>query len=277
DRVRDKLASLYASRSDAVGKRELPDLMTGSIVIAGLRFAYPSSEHPVLDELSFEVPMGSVIGVTGAVGSGKSALASVLTGLYPYQGSISINGVELRDLSPTARRDLVAYAGQDAFLFSTSIAGNIAFGEEDGIDQGAMAQALHLSALTEDLSLFPEGVETRIGERGVRVSGGQRQRMALARTLYTDCPLLILDDPFSAVDIATERRMIQRLRTEMPGRTVFIFSHRLNAFEYADQILVLDHGRLAQRGTHEELASQDGIYQRIYSAQIWLERGHDAC
>jgi ABC-type multidrug transport system fused ATPase/permease subunit len=219
--------------------------------------------------------LGSLVGVTGAVGSGKSALACVFTGLYPYSGSVKVAGAELAELSSYAREELISYAAQDAFLFSTTIAENVAFGEASP-DLERVQQSLYLAALTEDLQLFPQGTNTVVGERGVRASGGQRQRIALARALYPNHPILVLDDPFSAVDIGTERRMIERLKQQMGTHTIFIFSHRLGAFADADYVLVLDHGRLAQQGTHQQLLAQDGIYQRIYQAQVWMESGHYA-
>jgi ABC-type multidrug transport system fused ATPase/permease subunit len=236
-----------------------------------MSFSYPGGESPVLRHLDFEVPLGSVVGVTGPVASGKSALASVLTGLYPYDGSITVGGLELRALEADDRRQLIAYAGQDAFLFSGSIADNITFGRPGPVDQQALDRALNIAAVSDDLALFADGIATRIGERGVRVSGGQRQRIALARALYAARPILILDDPFSAVDIGTERRIVERMRDQVTGSTVFVFSHRLNTFTLADRILVLDRGRLAESGTHRELMLHGGIYQRIFEAQTWLE------
>jgi len=270
DRIRDKLAA-GDSGEEAVGGTACPAApLGGDIVVRRLSFEYPGGGGRVLQELEFVAPLGSIVGVTGPVGAGKSALATVFTGMYPYAGSVSIGGFELRELSPAARKSLIGYAGQDAFLFSGTIEDNIVFGRS--VDDERLRHALWLSALADDLELFPAGTATLIGERGVRVSGGQRQRIALARALYGACPLLILDDPFSAVDIGTERRIIERLREGLHGVTALIFSHRLNTFSLADYVLVLDRGRLDQQGTHAELAAVDGIYQRIYTAQTWMER-----
>lgn len=274
DRIREKLAAADDAQSigAAAGAAALPDAGRGTLAVRDLTFAYPSGGANALQDVSFRVPLGSIVGVTGPVGSGKSALAGVLTGLYPYRGSVTVNDVELRELAPAARRDLVAYAGQDGFLFSGTIVENVTFGREGPADRERLDRALYLAALADDLSLFPAGADTQIGERGVRVSGGQRQRIALARALYAGRPLLLLDDPFSAVDIGTERRIIERLKDGLTGATVFIFSHRLNTFALADYILVLDRGRLAEQGTHQELVESHGIYQRIYTAQTWMER-----
>jgi ABC-type multidrug transport system fused ATPase/permease subunit len=261
----------------------LPQLAPGSYLeVDNLSLSFTSGGvgvgGDVLSEVSFRVPVGSIVGVTGPVGAGKSALASVLTGLYPYGGSVRIGGIELRDLAPEARAELVAYSGQDGFLFSGTIADNVTFGRDGEVDAERLERCVYVAGLSDDLTLFRDGLSTRIGERGVRVSGGQRQRIALARALYASRPLLILDDPFSAVDLSTERRIIERLREELSGMsrrgsTAFIFSHRLNTFVFADYVLVLDRGRLVEKGTHEQLcAVAGGIYQRIYAAQTWMER-----
>lgn len=281
DRIREKLDADIPQVASATGQPgrnvALPQLAPGShLAVDNLSLSYPSGGGDVLHEVSFRVPVGSIVGVTGPVGAGKSALASVLTGLYPYGGSICIDGVELRDLAPGARAELVAYSGQDGFLFSGTIADNVTFGRDGEVDTERLERCVFVAGLSDDLTLFRDGLSTRIGERGVRVSGGQRQRIALARALYANRPLLILDDPFSAVDLSTERRIIERLREELSGRrgsTAFIFSHRLNTFVFADYVLVLDRGRLVEKGTHEQLcAVQGGIYQRIYAAQTWMER-----
>lgn len=277
DRIREKLTvsdQIAATAQPLVQPACEPD-DSGAFHVEKLSFRYPAGTSNAIQDISFSVPMGSVVGVTGAVGSGKSALASVLTGLYPYEGSIQVAGVELSQLSKLERQTLISYSGQEPFLFSASIAENVAFGETEP-DRDRVMQVLHLAALADDLALFPQGIDTVVGERGVRVSGGQRQRIALARALYADSPILVLDDPFSAVDIGTERRMVERLRQQLAGRTAFIFSHRLHAFEQADYVLVLDHGRVVQQGTHAELLADDGIYQRIFSAQTWMESGQHA-
>ncbi|MBN1135932.1 MAG: ABC transporter ATP-binding protein [Anaerolineae bacterium] len=246
-----------------------------------LSFRFPGSAHDVLHGVTFTAPPGALVAVTGPVGSGKSALATVLTGLYEYGGSILANARELRDLSAAERVRAVAYSGQDSFIFSASIAQNITLQPAGTVpdDDPRLQQALHIAALTEDLALFPDGLATVVGERGARVSGGQRQRIALARAIYASSPLLVLDDPFSAVDIGTERRMVERLHRELTGnaaspRTLFLFSHRLAAFTQADLILVLNSGRVVEQGTHDALLAAGGIYARIFSAQDWLE--HEA-
>ncbi len=203
----------------------------------------------------------------------------LLTGLYPYSGRIVIDGRDLPDYPPSEKTRLVAYSGQDAFLFSASIAQNIAFQGMSELSQETISrlnEAIYISALSEDMALFPQGLETQIGERGIRISGGQRQRIALARAIFTGNPVLVLDDPFSAVDIGTEKRIIERMRENLKDTTIIIFSHRLAAFTTADKVLLLDKGRLAEQGSHEELMALSGIYQKIYSAQSFLENGVNA-
>lgn len=239
-----------------------------------MSFRFPGATQDALQGISFGAAPGAWVAVTGPVGSGKSALAAALTGLYPYRGRLQVGGRELRDLDAAERVRTVAYAGQDAFIFSATIAENITLQPLDAVafDDPALQRALFVAALTEDLPLFADGLATVVGERGARVSGGQRQRIALARAIYAATPLLVLDDPFSAVDIGTERRMIERLRGALARRTVFIFSHRLATFVQADKILVLEHGRLAEEGDHASLMAANRTYARIYNAQTWLER-----
>jgi ABC-type multidrug transport system fused ATPase/permease subunit len=238
------------------------------IEVKDLRFSFPGAPAAALSAVSFRVRPGPFLAVTGPIGSGKSALATVLTGLYPYQGSVLFSGRELRDIPQAERERAISLLDQNAFLFSATIRENVAFFSES--DEGRLAETLRLAGLTEDLSAFANGVDTVIGEQGTRVSGGQRQRIALARALYRGSPLVILDDPFSAVDIATEQRMVQRIREAAAGSTLVLFSHRLSSFPQADKVIVLSGGAVNDAGTHEELLANDGLYARIFRAQEWL-------
>jgi len=242
--------------------------------VENLSFSYSGANHAVLRDIGFTVNKGDFVGITGPVGSGKSTLAILLTGLYPYSGRITINGRDLLDYSSSEKAKTFAYSGQDAFLFSASIAQNITFQEVSELSAEARSrldEAVHVAALSEDMTLFPQGLNTLMGERGVRVSGGQRQRINLARAIFTGNPVLILDDPFSAVDIGTEKRIIDRMKENLKGTTIIIFSHRLAAFTDADKVIVLDKGRLVEEGSHAALMAHGGIYQKIYSAQSFLE------
>ncbi|MHB9058520.1 MAG: ABC transporter ATP-binding protein [Bacillota bacterium] len=252
----------------------VPSALPGHIAARGLTFRFGADgQRPALDRVSFEAPAGSLVAITGPVGSGKTALALALTGLYDYEGSLTVGGREFRALSRAERLATISLLDQDSFLFSATIAENVSFqplaaGAEPA---PALARAATTAALADDLPLFADGYRTMVGELGVRVSGGQRQRIALARSLFPRAPVVVLDDPFSAVDVATERRMLNRLRTDLAGSTVILFSHRLGAFPEADLILLLRDGQVAEAGRHEELLAAGQTYARIFKAQQWLE------
>ncbi len=250
-------------------------------------FRYPGAATPALNDISLEVPAGAVVGVTGPVGSGKSALARTLLALYPLEsGEVLLDGRVLEDVPAIERTTRIGYLGQDPYLFSGTVRENILLGstaEEDRGTDAILEASVATAVLKEDLQAFPDGQETQIGELGIRVSGGQRQRIALARAMATSSPrmpgLLVLDDPFSAVDVDTEARIVAGLRDLFgpqapPERrsTIVIFSHRLAAFAQADLVIVLDHGRIVENGTHTELVQADGLYGRIYRAQLQVER-----
>jgi ATP-binding cassette subfamily B multidrug efflux pump len=243
-----------------------------------ITFSYPGSNGEVLKGLSLEIPPAALVAVTGPVGSGKSALARVLLGLYPLQtGHISLDGQPLAALTPAERAARIGYLPQAPFLFSGTVRDNILLDLSAGAGAETRDQVAHwiqVAGLEEDVHRFPDGPHTQIGEQGVRVSGGQRQRIALARALAVRPGLLVLDDPFSAVDADTEARIISALResfgpaaaTENQA-TIIFFSHRLAAFPLADAVVVLDGGHIVEQGTHAALLKADGLYSRIYRAQ----------
>lgn len=243
---------------------EKPDCM--ALHIQNLSFGYGDSD--VLHDISFSAQKGQIIGITGSVGSGKTSLAHALTGLYPYKGSITADTKELIDLSDNERKKLISYTGHEQFLFSMSIIENICFSNGD---EKKLEQALQASALTNDILRFDNGLDTLVGEKGIRLSGGQRQRISMARAIYSGAPILLLDDPFSAVDIATEDEIIQHLKQDYTDRIVLLFTHRLTAFKQVDDILVLDKGKVVEHGTHDKLLKERGVYHEIYSAQIFME------
>ncbi len=240
-----------------------------NLTIQNMSFQFPTGNSDVIQNISYEIPFGKIICITGSVGSGKSALASALSGMYPYAGSIKIGDTELSTLG-NARPKIISYMDENHFLFKGEIGYNITFNHDLTEEETEkLSYSLHMSGLAEDVPRFPEGLKTIVGERGTRVSGGQRQRVALSRAFYSNADILILDDPFSAVDIATESRIIERLKEANEG-TIIIFSHRLAAFSMADDILVLDKGKIVQQGKHEDLLQQAGIYKSIYSAQKFM-------
>jgi ABC-type bacteriocin/lantibiotic exporter with double-glycine peptidase domain len=241
-------------------------------------FRYPKAAQPALQNVSLEIPAGSFAAVTGPVGSGKSALLRAILGIYPLEaGQILLDERSLEQIPTDERAARIGYLPQDPYLFSGSIFENIAFGENDAALTERIMEAAHTAALEADLQAFPNGIETQIGELGIRVSGGQRQRIALARSLaasHISPGLLLLDDPFSAVDLDTESQLIAALRdsfgpTAPPRRqaTIILSSHRLAAFPLADQVIVLDQGHIVETGTHESLMTAGNLYAHIYQAQ----------
>src|SRR6266850_2701394 len=255
-----------------------------SVALRDLTFRYPGAEAPALRHLDLEIPAGALVGVTGPVGSGKSALARAILGLHPIEsGALLIDGRAPSELTPDERAGLVGYLPQDALLLSGSLRENLTLTAEGEVhDDRLLMRAVRLADLEEDVLGFPNGLGAEVGELGVRVSGGQRQRIALARAIAAAAPglpgLLVLDDPFSAVDVATEARIVAALKaafgTEAPERdrvTVIVCSHRLAAFPHADLVVVLQDGRIAASGTHAELLVRSALYARIFQAQLHTE------
>lgn len=261
-----------------------------AVSLQGVTFRYSTATAPVLRDIWLDIPAGALVAVTGPVGAGKSALARVLLGLYPLEsGRVLFDGRPLEGIPVAERAARTGYLPQDPYLFSGTVRENIALGSatlrqaQDHAPEAAnvcqvLKSVVSYAALGEDLHTFPAGLETEIGERGVRVSGGQRQRLALARAMAASGPqapgLLILDDPFSALDLDTEAKIVAGLRQLFgPPQpyaqrcTIMLFSHRLLAFPQADLVVVLDRGRILEQGTHAELSVGNGLYARIYRAQ----------
>lgn len=244
-----------------------PTVAHGALSIRGLTFTYPGADAPALVDVSAEVPTGGTLGVVGATASGKSTLVNLLLRLHePPEGSVFLDGHDVRDLPLADLRSTVGVVPQESFLFSQSIRDNIRFGREDASEE-AVAEAVRWSCLDGDLEAFPKGLDTEVGERGVTLSGGQRQRTALARALLRDSRVLVLDDSLSAVDTETEQKILSRLRPVLADRTAIIVSHRLSAVRDADEIIVLDGGRVIERGDHAGLLAQGGHYARLWRLQ----------
>jgi ATP-binding cassette subfamily B protein len=241
--------------------------VAGEIVFQNVSFAYQSGQI-VLNDVSFHADPGQTIALMGLTGSGKSTITNLILRFYDVtDGDVLVDGVDTRDWNLSNLREHIGIVQQDTFLFSDSIADNIAYGRpESDLDQ--ITEAARTAGAHEFITNFQEGYETVIGERGVTLSGGQKQRIAIARALLTDPRILILDDSMSSVDTETEYLIQQALGTLMKGRTTFVIAQRLLTLKNADSILVLDHGRTVQRGTHEELLSTGGLYREIYDLQL---------
>jgi ATP-binding cassette, subfamily B, multidrug efflux pump len=267
-----------------------------AVSLHGVTFRYTTATAPALHDIWLDIPAGALVAFTGPVGSGKSALARALLGLYPLEsGQVLLDGRPLEDIPPAERAARTGYLAQDPFLFSGTVHDNILLGSvplrqaQDHGRDGAKGcpvpeWAVSCAALGEDLRTLPAGLETEIGELGIRVSGGQRQRIALARAMAApglQAPgLLVLDDPFSALDLDTEATIVAALRQLFgPSQpyaqrcTIVLCSHRLSAFPQADRVVVLNHGRVLEQGTHAELSAGNGLYARIYRAQRLVSTG----
>jgi ATP-binding cassette subfamily B multidrug efflux pump len=230
-------------------------------------FSYPGARERgwVLQDISFRVEPGSSLAIVGATGSGKSTLVDLIVRTYdPDRGSVLIDGVDVRQLSLEELRHAVGFVPQETFLFGETLRRNILLGAPD---DGRLERVSEVAQLTEALPALPEGYETLLGERGINLSGGQKQRTAIARALAQDPPLFVLDDALSAVDTNTEARILAGLRDALAGRTSIIVSHRLVAVRDADMILVLDGGRIVERGTHSELLAAGGRYWELLRRQ----------
>ena len=260
--------------------RETPDPVVepshpirGRLEFRDLSFAY--NGRRVLDGVSARVEPGQTLALVGPTGCGKSTLLSLLPRLFdPPPGTVFIDDVDILDLSVSTLRRAIGMVPQEPFLFSDTIAENVLFGvdgvdDDTGRDPAHVAEeAMAIASLDTDLAGFPDGADTPVGERGVTLSGGQKQRVAIARAIAADPRILLLDDALSAVDASTEDEILTRLQEVMRGRTSLIVAHRISTVRRADLILVLDHGRVVERGTHDELLTRDGMYAGLYRKQL---------
>ena len=257
---------------DAVSEvRESPSARPLPQARGALRFDHVSFHYdrhlPVLYDVSFTAEPGQTVALLGGTGSGKSTLAQLIPRFYdPAEGVVSLDGIDLRSLQLDALRQHIGIVMQDTWLFSTTIRDNIAYGRQD-IGLEAIVAAAKAAHAHDFIMSFPNGYDTWIGERGVTLSGGQRQRVAIARAFARDPRLLILDDATSSVDVETEFLIQRALRSLMVGRTTVVIAHRLYTLRHADLILVLSGGRIVQRGTHDELLDEPGLYQTVYTQQ----------
>jgi ATP-binding cassette subfamily B multidrug efflux pump len=258
-------------KTDIVSAKNLTPALQGNIAFDNVSFVYPDSGIVALQNVSFTVNAGESLAILGTTGSGKSTIAALIGRMYdPTDGVISIDKHNLRDLNVQHLRGMMAYVPQDVFLFSDSIRNNVAFGGNNISDE-AIAQALRDADLEENISRFPEGLQTKIGERGITLSGGQKQRVSIARALVLNPKVLVLDDCLSAVDTKTENSILNSLKVSMQDKTSIIISHRISSAKLADKIVVLHEGRIVEQGTHESLLAAGGTYKEMFDQQLNIE------
>jgi ATP-binding cassette subfamily B protein len=246
-----------------------PDAPPGAIEFRGVAMDYGTAR--ALDGIDLRIPAGSTVAVVGHTGSGKSTLASLAPRLFdPTEGAVEIDGVDVRRMDPAEVRRAIGFVPQETFLFSATIAENIAFGVE-GATVERIRRAAEMAGIADDIEGFPEGYRTMVGERGITLSGGQKQRTAIARALLREPRILILDDALSSVDTMTEERILTHLAGVMRGRTVILISHRVSTVRQADCIVVLEKGRIVERGTHAELIVRGGYYADLSRKQMLEE------
>lgn len=251
---------------DIPGAQDVPNL-NGHVTFENVTFSYPNEEKAALQNLSFDAPPGKQIGLIGATGSGKTSITQLITRFYePEEGRILIDGKEVNNYTLHSLRNQIGFVLQESFLFSSSIKSNIAYGRPNA-SMDDIVRAAKMAQAHEFIMELPNGYDTMLGERGMGLSGGQKQRIAIARALILDPTILVLDDATSAVDMQTEFNIQKELKEALAGRTTFIIAHRISSLKHADEILVLDEGKVVERGTHEELIQMHGPYRRIYDIQ----------
>lgn len=247
---------------------------TGAVSLEKVSFAYTEQESLALDDISLTVQPGEVVALVGRSGSGKSTLMNLIPRFYqPSSGTIAIDGVPINEYALANLREQIAFVNQQVTLFEGTVADNIAYGRAHKVTQEDIKRAADLAYATEFIEQLPQGFDTQIGESGARLSGGQRQRLAIARAILKDAPILILDEATSALDNESERYIQAAMEQVMKGRTTFVIAHRLSTIEHADRIVVLDHGKIVEQGTHKFLLERNGAYAKLHAAQFHDEIG----
>ncbi|ANY70897.1 ABC transporter [Paenibacillus sp. BIHB 4019] len=264
-----RLNELVAVQPDIVeAENAVPiELEQSAIHLQGLSFTYPDASTPALRHIDLVIEPGTTLGIVGRTGSGKTTLVKLLLRTYEApQGAIEIGGTSIRGIKLESLRGQIAYVPQDGFLFSTTIGENIAFAKREA-GQDEIETAAKQARIYDNIIEFPDGFETKLGEKGITLSGGQRQRTSLARSLMKQAPLMILDDSVSAVDAVTETEIVKTIQEVRRNKTTIIIAHRISALKHADLIIVMDEGRIVQRGKHEELLAQPGQYAELHAIQ----------
>jgi len=252
-------------------EKDIKKEIKGGVTFKNVSFVYPDTGIKALTDVSFSLKPGESLAVIGTTGSGKSTIANLLCRMYdPTSGTILIDDTGLKDLDLSAYRSQLGYVPQDVFLFSDSLYNNISFGSLN-LDSEEIIQAARDADLYDNVQQFPDGLNTRIGERGITLSGGQKQRVSIARAITRKPRILILDDALSAVDTKTENTILESMKKIMKNRTTIIISHRISSAKLANKIIVLHDGRIIQKGTNESLLAQEGAYKELYEKQLLAE------
>jgi len=251
------------------GKKTLPPI-TKNLEFSGVKFLYERSEEPALHNINLTISVGEVVAFVGASGSGKSTLVSLVPRFYrPTEGAVKIDGEDIRLVDRISLRRQIGIVAQETVLFDDTIRNNIAYGRPDATED-AIIEAARAAFAWEFIERLPQGLDTVVGENGLRLSGGQRQRLAIARAILRDPPILILDEATSALDSESEKLVQKALANLVKARTTLIIAHRLSTVQHADRIVVMNRGRIAEMGTHAELLQQGGLYTRLYQTQFLL-------
>ena len=243
--------------------------INGKISFKNISFEYPDSGVKVLDNISFDIDVGQSVAIVGRTGSGKSTIVNLISRMYkPTSGEIEIDNLPIEEIKLASLRSGISLVPQEALLFSDTIYNNIAFGSKEELTQYDIELVAKKAAIHENIKSFPKAYQTLVGERGVTLSGGQKQRISIARALVRPTNVLILDDCLSAVDNETEEKILTSLKKEGTEKTTITISHRMSSIQYADKIIVLDNGKIAEMGTHPELFEKSGIYYEMYQQQL---------
>ncbi|MEZ9740668.1 lipid A ABC transporter ATP-binding protein/permease MsbA [Vibrio splendidus] len=246
-----------------------PETVMGEVVVKDVTFTYQGAEKPALDKVSFNIPKGKTVALVGRSGSGKSTIANLFTRFYDVDsGSIELDGHDIRDYELRNLREHFALVSQNVHLFNDTVANNIAYATEDQYSREQIEHAAKLAHASEFIEGMENGIDTVVGENGSTLSGGQRQRIAIARALLREAPVLILDEATSALDTESERAIQSALEELQKDKTVLVIAHRLSTIEQADEILVVDDGRIVERGAHAELIAHDGAYAQLHRIQF---------
>ncbi|RVT67727.1 ABC transporter ATP-binding protein [Niallia taxi] len=265
----DRVQETLDYKPDVLNPSASKELVVPDVILFdSVQFQYPSSAVTNLNDINLRVNRGETIGVVGKTGSGKTTLVKQLLREYPKgQGELSINGTSIDEINLQKLRSWIGYVPQDHVLFSKSVKENILFGNLESATEEQLEEAIRLASFNQDIEMLPEGLETLVGEKGVALSGGQKQRISIARALIRNPEILILDDSLSAVDAKTEQNIIQNIKKERTGKTTIITTHRMTAVQHADQIIVLEDGKIMERGSHEQLLQKNGWYKEQFEIQ----------